>query len=113
MSNRDLIAERLKAMNEGKNALKQDKPNVVQNIATGEDEKPDFEKMAETLEAQKKERVSVNEDYVKDTIYIRSDLYAAMQALTKDKQGMKKKRVNDAYEQYLTRVYKEEFQIDK
>lgn len=116
MANNDLLGNRLKALNEQKEALKTQRPDVVQNIASGADveaEKPDFMKMAEALEAQKGERVSENENYVKDTIYIRSDLYAAMQALTKNKQGMKKKRVNEAYEQYLTRVYKEELEVDK
>lgn len=107
MSNRDLIAERLKAMNEGKNALKQDKPNVVQNIATGEDEKPDFEKMAAILATQKEgQQKSVNEEYQKDTLYIRRDLFNALQALC-SVPGDKKHHVNAAYEMYLTKVYKD------
>lgn len=101
---KDLISERLKAMNESKDELKQEKPSVIQTIATGETEKPDFEKMAEALEAQKGEKVSENQGYVKDTIYIREDLYKAMQALCV-KQGDKKMLVNKAYEEFLTREY--------
>ena len=102
--NKDLIAERLKAMNESNQTLKQEKPNVVQNIATGEEEKPDFMKMAGALEAQKPS--SINDNHVKDTIYIRQDLFNAMQSLCKAP-GDKKFHVNAAYEMYLTKVYKE------
>ena len=115
-NSKDLIAERLRQMNEQKDALKGDKPSVVQTIATGEEEKPDFMKMAEALEAQKEERVSANSSYKKDTIYIRKDLYQAMQALTNGKQGMKKILVNQAYEEFLTRKFKEleqDLQLDK
>lgn len=110
MSNsKDLIANRLKQMNENKESLKQ-KPNVVESIATGKEEKPDFMKMAEALEAQKGERVSENSEYTKDTIYIRNDLYYAMQALC-DKQGAKKKLVNQAYEEFLTKIYREKKEL--
>lgn len=115
MSNKDLIAERLKAMNESKESLKKEKPNVVQSIATGKEEKPDFMKMAEILEAKKGERVSENELYTKDTIYIRTDLYNALQALC-TRQGDKKKMVNQMYEEFLTKKYKElrnELSVDK
>ena len=105
-NSKDLISERLKQMNESKETLKQDKPNVVDSIATGKESKPDFAKMAEVLEAQKEDRKSENDGYIKDTIYIREDLYKAMQALC-NKQGEKKTRVNAAYEMYLTKVYKE------
>lgn len=107
MANKNLIAERLKAMNESKDELKQDnKPNIVQNIATGKEEKPDFEKMAEVLEAQKEEKVSENSEYTKDTIYIRNDLFKAMNALCV-RQGDKKRLVNQMYEEFLTKKYKE------
>ena len=118
MAKNDLLGNRLKALNEQKEALKQERPDVVQNIATGaaaEEEKPDFMKMAEALEAQKGERVSANEGFTKDTIYLKNDLYAAMQALC-DKQGAKKAHVNAAYEMYLTHIYNEkknELNIDK
>ena len=103
--NKDLIAERLKAMNESNQTLKQEKTtNVIQNIATGEEEKPDFMKMAGALEAQKTN--SMNDDHVKDTIYIRHDLFNALQSLCKAP-GDKKFHVNAAYEMYLTKVYKE------
>lgn len=115
MANKDLISERLKKMNEDKAALKEGKPNVMQTIATGEEEKPDFMKMAEVLEAQKEENVSALQGATKDTIYIRDDLYAAMQAICV-KQGDKRKHVNAAYEMYLTHIYKQkknELNLDK
>ena len=104
---KDLISERLNAMNTDKEKLKQEKPNVMQTIATGEvEEKPDFEKMAEALEKQKEELASANKGYHKDTLYIREDLFQAMQALCA-KQGEKKKHVNAAYELYLSKIYRE------
>ena len=105
MANKDLISERLKKMNESKDSVKEKKPSVIQSIATGEEEKPDFMKMAEELESQK-ELKSENDGYIKDTIYIREDLYRAMQAIC-TRQGDKKKNVNQAYEDFLTKVYKE------
>lgn len=115
MADKDLLAQRLKEMNKNKEALKQDKPSVVHTIATGEEEKPDFAKMAEALEAQKEEKVSKLDNAVKDTIYIQEDLYRAMQAICV-KQGDKRKHVNAAYEMYLTKIYKEmhkDLNIDK
>jgi hypothetical protein len=103
--NKDLIAERLKAMNESKEELKQqEKASVIDNIATGKEDKPDFMKMAGALEAQK--LASVNDEYIKDTIYIRADLFNFLQSLCKVP-GDKKYHVNRAYEMYLTQIYKE------
>lgn len=110
-SKNDLLNERLKAVQKEKEAAESGKPGVVNTIVTGEEEKPDFMKMAEVLETKKEERVSENEFYQKDTIYIRKDLFNAMNALC-EKQGDKKKFVNQAYEEFLAKKYKE-MQIDK
>ena len=105
---KNLIEERLKAMNESKKDLKQDKPNIVESIATGEDnrDKLDFEKLATIIEQQHGEKSLANDNYTKDTIYIRNDLFKAMQAIC-PKYGDKRIRVNEAFEMYLTKVYKE------
>ena len=101
----DLLNKRLQEIQKDKEETEKNKPGVGNTIVTGEEEKPDVMKMAAELEAQKEERVSENAGYVKDTIYIREDLYNAMQALCV-KQGDKKKFVNQAYEDYLTKEYK-------
>ena len=106
MADKDLLTNRLKELNKNKENLKKDKPSIVNNIVTGEDEKPDFTKMAEMLNSKKEDVKSENDGYVKDTIYIRKDLYDAMQALCV-RQGDKKKMVNRAYEIFLTKKYKE------
>lgn len=114
-SKNDLLSERLKAVQKEKEADEKNKPGVVNTIVTGEEEKPDFIKMAEVLEAQKEERVSENSEYTKDTIYIRTDLFNALQALCV-KQGDKKRLVNEMYEEFLTKKYKElesELNIEK
>ena len=104
-SKNDLLNERLKAVQKEKEADEKNKPGVVNTIVTGEEEKPDFMKMAAVLEEEKEEKKSANEGYIKDTIYIREDLYKAMQALCVQ-QGDKKMLVNAAYEEFLTREYK-------
>lgn len=114
-NNKNLIADRLKKINEDNKSLKNDKPNVVDNIVTGKEEKPDFMKMAEVLEEKKRKEPGKNENYQKDTIYIRQDLYNALQALCIN-QGDKKKFVNEMYEDFLTKKYKElrnELHVDK
>lgn len=114
-NNKNLIADRLKKINEDNESLKNDKPNVVDNIVTGKEEKPNFMKMAEVLEEKKQKEPSKLEGATKDTIYIRDDLYRAMNALCQ-KQGDKRMHVNRAYEMYLTHVYnqkKKELNIDK
>lgn len=104
---RDLISERLKALNESKEDLKQDnKQNVMQTIATGEDEKPDFERFAASLDAQA-ESVEITGTERKDTIYIREDLFRAMNAYVKYTGKTKKHIVNEMYEQYLEKAYRE------
>ena len=115
MAGKDLLADRLKEMNKKREELKHEKPNVVDTIATGNEEKPDFIKMAEVLESKKEEKVSENSAYTKDTIYIRNDLFKAMNALCV-RQGDKKRLVNQMYEEFLTKKYKElhrDLDIDK
>lgn len=109
MAKNDLLNQRLKAIQNDKKETDKNKPGVMQTIATGEEEKPDFMKMAEELEAQKKERKSVNDTYIKDTIYIREDLFNALNALCV-RQGDKKRLVNQMYEEFLTKIYKERLQ---
>lgn len=101
----DLLNQRLQKIQKEKEEADKSRPDVVQSIVTGEEEKPDFMKLAEVLEEEKKETKSANEGYIKDTIYIREDLYKAMQALCVQ-QGDKKMYVNAAYEEFLTREYK-------
>lgn len=115
MAGKDLLADRLKEMNKNREALKQEKPSVVETIATGKEEKPDFMKMAEVLESQKEGKKSELDGYTKDTIYIRNDLFKAFNALCV-KQGDKKRLTNKMFEEFLTKVYKEkekELNIDK
>lgn len=107
MSNKDLLQQRLKELNENKKSTDGKKPDVVNTIVTGEEEKPDIKKIAEQLEERKKKmkegEVGANDGYVKDTIYIRKDLWDAMQALCIEK-GDKKVHVNRAYEDYIIKM---------
>lgn len=105
----DLLNKRLQEIQKNNEKAQKKKPDVVQNIVTGKEDKPDFSKMAEELREKQGDStrdISINDGYKKDTIYIRKDLYEAMQALC-TRQGEKKDRINAAYELYLTKVYKE------
>lgn len=89
------------------NATQPDKKKVIDGIVNQEPEKPDFEKMAAELqERHKKEAKSLNDGYVKDTIYIREDLYKALNALVL-RRGMKKELINEAIADFVIKKYKE------
>ena len=103
----DLLTARLKEVQKSKEEAEKNKPGVVQSIVTGEDEKPNFMKMAAALKKQGEEKKSSNDGFTKDTLYIRDDLYNAMQALVLQSGGLKKDHVNAAYELYLTKMFKE------
>ena len=104
MSNQNKIQEKLKQMQTGG---QQDKKKVIDGIANPEVEKPDFAKMAEELQARHEQKKhSVNDGYVKDTVYVREDLYRAFNALA-TKRGMKKELMNEAIADFVLKKYKE------
>ena len=83
------------------------KPTGASTLAeefTHEKEKS-FAQIAEDLKARKVEMSRTkNDDYVKDTIYIRKDIYEAFNALC-IKQGDKKKFTNEALMDYVLKQY--------
>ena len=83
-----------------------DKSGLVPKLLHQQEEQTDLSKIAEELQKRhEEEAVGENEGYIKDTIYIREDLYKAFQALCL-KRGDKKKHANAAYEQYILNEYK-------
>ena len=104
MSKNEQINKRLEAMRKQENV---NMPSaVIDGIVHQEEEKTDFSKIAQELqERHEKEAVGANENYVKDTLYIESDIYKAFNALCV-KRGDKKIHVNRALAEYVEREYK-------
>ena len=99
------INDRLSELQKGK-VETPDKSGLVPKLLHQQEEQPDLSAIAEELKKRHKEEAAgENEGYIKDTIYIREDLYHAFQALCL-KRGDKKKHANAAYEQYILNEYK-------
>lgn len=106
MSRNEEINKRLEAMKKNNESGTNPAGRVIDGITRQEEEKTDFEKIAQELEERKrKESVGLNDDYVKDTIYIQKDLYKAFNALC-IKRGDKKHHVNRAISEYVQKEYK-------
>ena len=105
MSNQNKLQEKINQMKAS--GGQQDKKKVIDGIVNPEVEQMDFSKMAKELEARREEKAhSVNDGYVKDTVYIREDLYKAFNALVL-KRGMKKELMNEAISDFIVKKYKE------
>lgn len=104
-NNQNKLQEKLNQMKAGSG--QQDKKRVIDGIVNPEVEQPDFEKMAkELMDRHQKEAKSVNDGYTKDTVYIRTDLYKAFNALVTQR-GMKKELMNEAIADFVLKKYKE------
>lgn len=83
------------------------KKEVIQQIVHQEENKPDFEKIAEELaQRHEEEKRSLNTGFIKDTIYIQEDIYKAFNALCTER-GMKKQYVNEALAEFVQKKYRE------
>ena len=72
-----------------------------------EQEAPDFAKIAEELQQRhEQEKRSLNDRYIKDTIYIEENIYKAFNALCTER-GMKKQLVNEALADFVQKKYRE------
>lgn len=100
------INERLSELQREKNDVPPTNGGLVPKLLHQQEEQTDLSAIAEELKKRHEaEAVGENEGYIKDTIYIRADLYKAFQALCL-KRGDKKKHANAAYEQYILNEYK-------
>ena len=99
MSDLDEKLERLKGKKDG------NKTEVMDEFTGRKDEASQMSQIAEALKKQKeKEKNSLNDDYVKDTIYIQRDIYEAFNALC-IKQGDKKRLANEAFRDFVLKKY--------
>ena len=103
-NNQNKLKEKLQQMKSSGSA---DKKRVIDGITKPEVKEPDFNQMAEELmERNRIEAKSVNDGHTKDTVYIRTDLYNAFNALV-TRRGMKKELMNEAIADFVLKKYKE------
>lgn len=109
MSNQNKLQERLNSLKNDSKTIKEAgkaKAEVIEGIINPEPES-DLKKIAEELQkANEKNKVSVNDNTVKDTIYIQEDIYRAIEALCV-KRGDKKRHINAALADYVRKKHKE------
>ena len=83
------------------------KKEVIQQIIHQEEDKPDFEQIARELQQRhEEEKRSLNDNHIKDTIYIQEDIYKAFNALCTER-GLKKVYVNEAIADFVQKKYRE------
>ena len=107
MSKNNKLQDRLAGLQQDKDTIKGNSGKVISGIISQEQETPDFAKIAEELQQRhEQEKRSLNDSYVKDTIYIEENIYKAFNALCTER-GMKKQLVNEALADYVKKRYRE------
>lgn len=107
MTKNNNLKNRLNSIQKDKDAIKGNPGKVINNIISQEQETPDFAKIAEELQQRhEQEKRSLNDSYVKDTIYIEENIYKAFNALCTER-GMKKQLVNEALADFVQKKYRE------
>lgn len=111
MSNqKETAAERIARMQQEQAASKKtskDNTELVNQLTHESDGEPDFAEIAKKLEERKaQEAKGENEDYVKMTIYIRSDIAASFNALI-TKRGQQKEFANQALQDFVQKKVRE------
>lgn len=108
----ETVAERLERMRAEKEAAKaqgkvDDQKDLVSQITHESDGTPDYEAIADFMEARHSEQAKgENYKHVKETIYIREDLSRAFNALCVE-HGDKKRYVNQAIADFIAKKYRE------
>ena len=104
----ETLEEKIKRMQAEKEAVKSGAEKKLMDEFTGNAApQKDMSQIAEELKARKeKMEKSKLDGYKKDTLYIRSDIYDAFNALCV-KQGQKKTYVNEALHDFVLKKYKE------
>lgn len=107
MSKSKKVNERLSSLAQQKeHFVPGDKSELVSKIMHQEEEATSLDVIAKELQERREaEAVGENEGFVKDTIYIRKDIYEAFNALCL-KRGDKKKHANAALEKYVLEQYR-------
>lgn len=107
MSKSNDMKNRLDGLRKEKDTIKGNPGKVINGIISQEQETPDFAKIAEELQQRHEaEKRGLNDNYVKDTIYIEENIYKAFNALCTER-GMKKQLVNEALADFVQKKYRE------
>lgn len=107
MSKNNKLQDRLAGLQQEKETIKGNSGKVISGIISQEQETPDFARIAEELQQRhEQEKRSLNDSYVKDTIYIEENIYKAFNALCTER-GMKKQLVNEALADFVQKKYRE------
>lgn len=107
MSKNNKWQQKLQEINPGNSSKPEHKKEVIQQIVHQEEDKPDFERIAQELqERHEEEKRSLNDKHIKDTIYIQEDIYKAFNALCTER-GLKKVYVNEAIADFVQKKYRE------
>lgn len=107
MSKNNKLQDRLAGLQQEKETIKGNSGKVISGIINQEQETPDFAKIAEELQQRHAEEArSLNDNYIKDTIYIEENIYKAFNALCTER-GMKKQFVNEALADFVQKKYRE------
>ena len=107
MSKNNDFKSRLENLQKDKEAIKSNPGKVIGGIISQEQETPDFAQIAEELQKRHaEEKRSLNDSYIKDTIYIEENIYRAFNALCTER-GMKKQLVNEALADFVQKKYRE------
>lgn len=113
MSKNNDMKNRLAGLQKEKEAIVGNPSKVINGIVNQEQESPDFAKIAEELQKRhEEEKRSLNDSYIKDTIYIEENIYKAFNALCTER-GMKKQLVNEALADFVQKKYRELQQKNK
>lgn len=109
-NNKESAAERIARMKREKEAAKEtskDTADLVGQLTHEKDGEPDFAAIAKRLEERKaSEAKGENEGHVKMTIYVRSDVAEAFNALI-TKRGQQKEFVNQALMDFIQKKIRE------
>ena len=107
MSKNNKLQDRLAGLQQEKETIKGNSGKVISGIINQEQETPDFAKIAEELQQRHAEEArSLNDGYVKMTIYVEENIAKAFNSLCV-KRGDQKEYLNEALAQYVQKRYKE------
>lgn len=110
MNKNETAAERLERMKREQQAAKEAKEpgsELVSQLTHESDGEPDFSEIAKKLAVRKaNEAKGENDDHVKMTIYVKSDLALAFNALI-TKRGQQKEFINQAIADFVTKKSRE------
>lgn len=108
---KETTQERLERMKREREAAAKKTGNgdnsLVDQLTHTDTGEPNFEKLAKQLKERKKQKSKgKNDGYIKDTIYIREDIYEAFNALSVER-GQKKEFTNQAFADFIVKKTKE------